>query len=92
MSSIADSSNTSGEIFVRRKWSGQLVPIGASLSISFELMNWSTLSSSVKCPIIFVCEEQKPLNTGARAAAFFNRSSFASDSIFEPPKTGPFLP
>ena len=38
----------------------------------------------------FVWEEQKPLNTGARAAACFRRSSLGNDWIFCPPNTGPF--
>jgi hypothetical protein len=41
-SSLGANSNTKGEIFVRKKWSGQDVPSGANFSKSLELMNSNT--------------------------------------------------
>ena len=72
---------------MRKKWSGQDVPRGASLAKSFELINSKTRVSSVKCPNILRYDEQYPLRIGAILAALLILSSEERDSIFCPPKT-----
>ena len=89
-----DGSKTNGAILVRKKWSGQEVPSGASFAKSLELINSNTRASSVKCPApqppkgdFLRSEAHKPRKIGAIWAALFFLSSEERDSIFCPPKT-----
>ena len=68
----------SGQIFVRRKWSGHEVPIAASSSARAASTNSITSGASVKCITLWTpCESfpRSPGTSSSRKAAFAASSS-----------------
>ena len=65
-----------GFTFVRRKWSGQLVPSEASCFSFADSQNSKTSTLSVKWPTIGLSVDAIPRNSGASSAARARRFAF----------------